>query len=77
MFNRKKGKRNLPLFICCNKINAAKLRFGENYSVETEKTFPSLVDLNLFNALLLNEDLKIADKDRVMKNIKRWKYKCR
>jgi len=58
------------------KIEAATELHGERYLVETEKSFPSLIDVEVYHQLILEGRLKIheSDQDRVLKNLKRWKY---
>ena len=59
------------------KIQAGISTHGDRYIVETEKSFPSLIDVDLYHTLIEDGSLKIheSDVDRSLKNIKRWKYK--
>jgi hypothetical protein len=58
------------------KIDAGIAAYRERYLVETEKSFPSLIDVDVYHTLILEGSLKILDSDidRALKNIKKWKY---
>ena len=55
------------------KFDAATAIYGDRYLVETEKSFPCLIDIEIYKLLISTGALKIlsADSNRISKNLRR------